>query len=177
MKFLIIALTLAGTLAGTASAAQVQTVPEVDLDRYMGTWYEQARLPMFFQRKCDRNTTAQYAMRPDGRVDVVNRCETYDGEQIEARAVARKVGDSTSRLEVRFAPSFLSFLPFVWGDYWIIGLDPNYRWAVVGSPDRKYLWFLSRDKQIAAETYQQLLALAQAQGFDTARLVRTGHGT
>ena len=177
MKSLIIALTLAGTLAGTASAAQVQTVPEVDLERYMGTWYEQARLPMFFQRKCDRNTTAQYAMRPDGRVDVVNRCETYDGEQIEARAVARKVGDSTSRLEVRFAPSFLSFLPFVWGDYWIIGLDPNYRWAVVGSPDRKYLWFLSRDKQIPAETYQQLLALAQAQGFDTARLVRTGHGT
>ena len=176
MKSLIIALTLAGTLAGNAAAAEVQTVPKVDLARYMGTWHEQARFPMYFQRKCDSNTTAQYRQRSDGRVDVVNRCDTHDGEQIEARAIARTVDGSNSRLEVRFAPAFLSFLPFVWGDYWIIGLDEDYRWSVVGSPDRKYLWILSRDRQLPAETYQQLVDLAKAQGFDTSRLVRTRQG-
>ena len=173
MKNLMIALALAGTVGGTALAADVQTVPDVNLESYMGTWHEQARFPMYFQRKCDRNTTAQYSLRPDGRVDVVNRCESRDGEQIEAQAIARKVDGSTSKLEVRFAPAFLSFLPFVWGDYWIIGLDDDYRWSVVGSPDRKYLWILSRDKQLPDATYQQLVEIARAQGFDTSRLVRS----
>ena len=176
MKQLMIALTLAGTVAGNAAAGEVRTVPTVDLAAYMGTWYEQARLPMYFQRKCDSHTTAQYSLRPDGRVDVVNRCDTHDGEQIEARAVARTVDGSNARLEVRFAPAFLSFLPFVWGDYWIIGLDDDYRWSVVGSPDRKYLWILSRDKRLPDATYQQLVDLAKAQGFDTSRLVRTRQG-
>ena len=173
MKNLMIALALAGTVGGTALAADVQTVPDVNLESYMGTWHEQARFPMYFQRKCDRNTTAQYILRPDGRVDVVNRCESRDGELIEAQAIARKVDGSTSKLEVRFAPAFLSFLPFVWGDYWIIGLDDDYRWSVVGSPDRKYLWILSRDKQLPDATYQQLVEIARAQGFDTSRLVRS----
>ena len=173
MKNLMIALALAGTVGGTALAADVQTVPDVNLESYMGTWHEQARFPMYFQRKCDRNTTAQYSPRPDGRVDVVNRCESRDGELIEAQAIARKVDGSTSKLEVRFAPAFLSFLPFVWGDYWIIGLDDDYRWSVVGSPDRKYLWILSRDKQLPDATYQQLVEIARAQGFDTSRLVRS----
>ena len=173
MKNLMIALALAGNVGGTALAADVQTVPDVNLESYMGTWHEQARFPMYFQRKCDRNTTAQYSPRPDGRVDVVNRCESRAGEQIEAQAIARKVGGSTSKLEVRFTPAFLSFLPFVWGDYWIIGLDDDYRWSVVGSPDRKYLWILSRDKQLPDATYQQLVEIARAQGFDTSRLVRS----
>ncbi|MCJ0824723.1 lipocalin family protein [Luteimonas sp. 50] len=173
MKNLLVALTFATTIAGNTAVAQVQTVAAVDLESYMGTWYEQARLPMYFQRKCDRNTTANYSLRPDGHVDVLNSCEADDGRKIVAQGVARKVGNSTSRLEVRFAPAFLSFLPFVWGDYWIIGLDEGYRWSVVGSPDRKYLWILSREKQLPDETYRQLVDLAKAQGFDTSRLVRT----
>ncbi|MBJ6979917.1 lipocalin family protein [Luteimonas sp. MC1895] len=151
----------------------VEAVPAVDLERYAGTWYEQAHLPLFFQRNCVANTTASYSLRDDGRIDVVNQCDTDTGERIEARAIARKVEGSTSKLEVRFAPAFLSFLPAVWGDYWIIDLDPDYRWAVVGSPDRKYLWFLTRDKTIAPEALDALVAKAHAKGYDTSRLIRT----
>jgi len=104
-----------------------RAVAQVDLARYAGTWYEQAHLPMFFQRECVRDTTARYALRVDGRIDVVNRCTTQRGAIKEARGVARRVGSSTSQLEVRFAPAWLSALPFVWGDYWIIGLDPDFR--------------------------------------------------
>ncbi|MBJ6985629.1 lipocalin family protein [Luteimonas sp. MC1750] len=151
----------------------VEAVSSVDLERYAGTWYEQAHLPLFFQRNCVANTTANYSLRDDGRIDVVNQCDNDKGERIEARAIARKVDDSTSKLEVRFAPAFLSFLPAVWGDYWIIDLDPDYRWAVVGSPDRKYLWFLTRDKTIAPEQLDALVAKAHAMGYDTSRLIRT----
>lgn len=151
----------------------VEAVPAVDLERYAGTWYEQAHLPLFFQRNCVANTTASYSLRDDGRIDVVNQCDTDKGERIEARGIARQVDGSTSKLEVRFAPAFLSFLPAVWGDYWIIDLDPDYRWAIVGSPDRKYLWFLTRDKAIAPEEFDGLVAKAHAKGYDIARLVRT----
>ena len=82
----------------------VEAVPAVDLERYAGTWYEQAHLPLFFQRNCVANTTANYSLRDDGRIDVVNQCDNDKGERIEARAIARKVDGSTSKLEVRFAP-------------------------------------------------------------------------
>lgn len=155
---------------------EVQVVPGVDLARYAGLWYEQAHLPLFFQRNCVANTTARYTVRDDGRIDVVNQCDTDKGERIESTAIARKVDGSTSKLEVRFAPAFLSFLPAVWGDYWIIDLDPDYQWAVVGSPDRKYLWFLTRDKTVAPEAYEALVDKARAQGYDTSELIRTEQG-
>lgn len=165
---------LIGVFAGASvHAAEVMTVRSVDLERYMGTWYEQANLPMYFQRNCEKNTAARYSLREDGRVDVFNTCETANGQSISARGVARKVGGSTAKLEVRFAPAWLSFLPMVWGDYWIIGLDNDYKWSVVGSPDRKYLWILTRDKNISDQKYQSLVDLASAQGFDTRKLVRT----
>lgn len=151
----------------------VEAVPAVDLERYAGTWYEQAHLPLFFQRNCVANTTATYTLREDGRIDVVNQCDTEKGERIESRGVARKVDGSTSKLEVRFAPAFLSFLPAVWGDYWVIDLDPEYRWAIVGSPDRKYLWFLTREKVIPQEALDRLVASAQGEGYDTSELIRT----
>jgi apolipoprotein D and lipocalin family protein len=156
-----------------AQKQEVEAVASVDLERYAGTWYEQARLPLFFQRNCVENTTARYTLRDDGRIDVVNQCTDDDGDRIEARAIARRVGESTSRLEVRFAPAFLSFLPVVWGDYWILDLDPDYRWAIVGSPDRKYLWFLTRDQAFAQDKLDALIVKAQDLGYDTSRLVRT----
>ena len=112
--------------------APVRTVPFVDLDRYAGDWFEIARFPNRFQRQCVGDVRASYARRADGRIDVVNRCRTDDG-RTEARGIARVVDERTfARLKVRFAPAWLSLLPFVWGDYWIIGLAEDYSWAVVG---------------------------------------------
>lgn len=152
----------------------VQTVARVDLSRYVGEWFEIARFPNRFQRQCLGDVRAVYAMRPDGRIDVVNRCRTKDGVT-ESRGVARVVdARSGAKLKVRFAPAILSFLPAVWGDYWVVGLAPDYSWATVGSPDRKYLWILGRTSSIGTEGYEAALKAARSNGFDVARLVRTG---
>jgi len=150
----------------------VRTVPAVDLDRYVGDWFEIARFPNRFQRQCTGNVTASYARRADGRLDVVNRCRTRDGAD-EARGVARVVDPTGARLKVRFAPAVLSWLPFVWGDYWVLGLADDYSWATVGSPDRKYLWILARSSKLDEDSFGRALAAARANGFDVDRLERT----
>ena len=158
----------------TPAAGPVQTVAAVDLDRYVGDWYEIARFPAWFQNKCESDVRASYAKRPDGRIDVLNRCRQADGSVNEARGVARVVDTKTfAKLKVRFAPAVLSFLPFVWGDYWIIGLADDYSWVVVGSPDRKYLWILARTPALGPEPLELAHAAARANGFDLARLVLT----
>jgi apolipoprotein D and lipocalin family protein len=159
--------------AGRAQTAAVQTVPRVDLDRYAGDWFEIARFPNRFQRQCAGDVRASYARRADGRIDVVNRCRTADG-QTEARGVARLVDEQTqAKLKVRFAPAWLSWLPPVWGDYWIIGLAPDYSWAVVGDPGREYLWILARTPRLDAESMAAARAVAQDNGFDVRRLMPT----
>ena len=152
--------------------ATVRTVPAVDLDRYAGDWFEVARYPNRFQRECAGDVRASYARRGDGDIDVINRCTRADGSTIEARGLARIAdGQTRAKLKVRFAPAALSFLPFVWGDYWIIGLGADYSWAVVGSPDRKYLWILARTPRLDGATYERALAAARADGFDTGKLI------
>ncbi len=142
-----------------AASTPVQTVASVDTQRYVGKWYEIANYPMFFQRKCVGDTTAEYTARPDGKISVVNRCRTKDGEFDQAEGEARAVeGSNNTKLKVTF------FKPFS-GDYWIIGLDPEYRWAVVGSPDRKYLWVLSRTATMDAADLERALDAARAQGY------------
>lgn len=168
-----VATALLFALSATVAAEPNVPVPAVDLQRYAGTWYEQAHLPLFFQRDCERNTTATYTLRDDGRIDVVNRCTTADGRVKESRGVARRVGDSTSKLQVRFAPAVLSFLPFVWGDYWIIALDDDYRWALVGSPSREYLWILSRDRVLDPDVRSKLVERARGMGYPVEKLVST----
>ena len=153
--------------------APVRTVPFVDLDRYVGDWFEVARFPNRFQNKCVGDVRASYARRPDGRIDVVNRCRTADAD-IVANGVARVVDDRTfARLEVRFAPSWLSWVPMVWGDYWIVGLAPDYSWAVVGDPGRDYLWILARTPQLDEDASAAARAIARDNGFDATRLVPT----
>jgi apolipoprotein D and lipocalin family protein len=170
MRTLICASLLLTTM--TQAPATVRTVPAVDLERYAGDWFEVARYPNWFERNCDRDVRASYARRADGYLDVVNRCTAKDGSTSEARGLARIVDMQTrAKLQVRFAPAVLSFLPFVWGDYWIIGLADDYTWAVVGSPDRKYLWILARTSRLDEAAFARAVDAAKASGFDGSRLV------
>jgi apolipoprotein D and lipocalin family protein len=169
-----------GLLIVAAAAAQeskrvpVKTVGTVDLARYQGKWYEIAKFPNRFQKKCAGNTTAMYSLKPENRVTVINECRSADGKTVSAMGEARVVeGSSNTKLKVRFAPSFLSFLPFVWGDYWVIDLDPRYRYAAVGSPDRQYFWILSRTQTLDDRTYEEILNRAESQGYDRSKVVKT----
>lgn len=166
---------LAALLIATplAYGAEVTSVESIDLQRYTGTWYEQASFPMYFQRNCARNATANYRLLPEGKIEVINRCEKTNGETLQAEGLAKPSGNGPTELKVRFAPSFLSLLPFVWADYWVIALDTDYRWAVVGTPNRKYLWILTRDKAIPDDLLGQLSEKAKLQGFDISKLRET----
>lgn len=156
----------------------LRVVPSVDLPRYAGVWYEIARLPNRFEEKCAADVMAEYTPLGAGRLKVVNRCRKHDGRMTQAEGVARLASKRgpNSRLKVRFAPSFLSFLPFVWGDYQIIELAPDYGHALVGDPSRKYLWVLSRNPRMDDATYIKLTEAARAEGFDVSRLIRTKQG-
>src|SRR3954454_15269718 len=161
------------SVARAETRAPVRTVPLVDLNRYTGDWFEIARFPNRFQRQCVGDVRASYTRRPDGRVDVVNRCRTTEGET-EAREVARIADEQTfAKLKVRFAPGWLSWLPMVWGDYWVIGLAPDSTWRVVGDPSREYLWILSRAPQLDDASAALARAAARDNGFDVERLVPT----
>ena len=155
----------------------LKTVSKVDLQKYSGVWYEIARLPNKFQVECAGDVSAEYTLREDGNIKVVNRCRAA-GKPKEAEGVARVSDEdngSNSILEVRFAPAILSFLHSVWGDYRIIALDEKYSYALVGSSDRKYLWILSRTKTLDDNVYNRLLATAADQGFTVKKIIRTPH--
>ncbi|MOA18670.1 Outer membrane lipoprotein Blc precursor [compost metagenome] len=137
----------------------------------MGTWYEIAKFPNWFQKKCAGNTKAEYSLKNDGMVQVINRCRLESGQMKEAIGAARQIGPATSpKLKVRFAPQWLSFLPFVWGDYWVIDLDENYQLVAVSEPKKEYLWILSRTKKIAPSDYKNMLERLSKNGFDIRRL-------
>jgi apolipoprotein D and lipocalin family protein len=153
------------------AATPVASVPDLELTRYAGQWYEIAHLPVSFQRQCAGDITATYALHADGTIGVHNACRTHDGNQAPADGVARTVEGHPGRLQVRFAPRWLSWAPLVWADYWVVALDPGYQWAVVGDPDRKYLWILAREPSMDAELFAGLKAKAEAMGYDLAPLV------
>ncbi len=153
------------------SDAPVKTIASLDVPRYLGTWYEIAKFPNWFQRKCASNTKAVYSIKPDGNLRVLNSCKQADGEVSEAEGAARQIGAKDSpKLEVRFAPAWLSFLPMVWGNYWVIDLDSQYQLAAVSDPRREYLWILSRTPQLDPKAYEELLGRLQAQQFDVRKL-------
>ena len=160
--------------AAQQSDQAVKTIASLDVPRYLGTWYEIAKFPNWFQKKCISNTKAVYTAKPDGNIRVLNSCKTASGETSEAEGLARQIGAKDSpKLEVRFAPAWLSFLPMVWGDYWVIDLDPQYQLAAVSDPSREYLWVLSRTPQLDPKAYADLLQRLQQQSFDIQKLELT----
>ncbi|MFN0171798.1 MAG: lipocalin family protein [Bryobacteraceae bacterium] len=170
--FALATLLTAGVLQAHAAGKQapLQVVPSVDLTRYMGRWYEIARLPNRFQRDCASDTSATYTLRPDGKITVLNQCRQSDGRFKSATGTARLAGakEPNSKLSVTF------FWPF-YGNYWIVDLEPDYRWAVVGEPDRKYFWILSREPRLDEALYSEIVKRARNQGYDISPLLRTPH--
>jgi apolipoprotein D and lipocalin family protein len=167
---------LASTALAPVAAAEppaLAPIPSLDLTRYMGRWYELARYPNRFQRLCSGPSTAQYSLQAGGTVEVVNRCPQADGRVDEAIGQARRLGpEGSATLQVRFAPAWLSFVPMVWGNYWVVELDEAYQLAVVSEPRREFLWVLSRQAEITPVAWAALTVRLQALGFDPARLLR-----
>jgi len=168
-KLMLLCLAAMGMVAAlSAEEPPLEVVPSVDLERYLGTWYEIASYPAWFQRGCTA-VTAEYSRRDDGLIRVVNSCNqgSLDGKLKQSTGRAKVVeGSNNAKLKVSF------FWP-IWGDYWIIDLDPEYRWAVVGVPSRKFLWILSRSRSMDEVLFQEIVGRLQAKGYDSAQLVRT----
>jgi apolipoprotein D and lipocalin family protein len=166
----IVSLTIAG--AAAAGRPPPETAAFVDLDRYLGTWYEVASIPNRFQKHCRANTTARYRRIEDGRLEVLNSCLNGDGAVEAARGVARVVDSrSNAKLEVSFVSLFGWRL--FWGDYWILYLSPDYSQAIVGTPNRRYGWILSRTPAIPAETRKALDHRLRDAGYDPGAFVDT----
>ena len=163
MKFLLMFIVLSSLII--AQKNPPITVKYVDLKKYVGLWYEVAKIPNSFQDQCIKNTTAKYTLTEDGEIKVTNSCIDEDGEVDDASGVVRVVDKkSNAKLEVSFV-SFLGWRPF-WGDYWIIGLDENYQWAIVGTPNRKYGWVLSRTPNLDNTTLDKIFGIIKDQGYD-----------
>ena len=164
---------LALWLPGSAPAAEpaLSSVPALDVSRYAGQWHEIAHLPNRFQEDCAGEITATYTLRAAGHLGVRNACLGKDGRQIVADGEARPVAGQPGQLQVRFAPGWLSWLPWVWADYWVIDLDPDYTWAVVGEPGREYFWILSREPTMDRTLFDAIRLRAGQLGYDLSDLV------
>lgn len=145
---------------------EVRSVPTLDLDRYLGQWFEIGRLPLKWEDDNASNVTAHYSLQDDGNVRVDNRC--FDNDSNPSQSVGRgaPVEGEPGQLKVSFLPKYLRWMPFTEGDYWVLKIDPDYQVALVGSPDRENLWLLAREWELPAETIQEYLAEARTQGFD-----------
>lgn len=158
------------------NAKKLNTVDQVDLKKYVGLWYEIAKIPNPFQKMCTGNTTAQYTLREDGRIDVLNRCMKKDGSFTEANGIAKVVDSQTNaKLKVSFVR--LLGISLFWGDYWIIGLDKEYRYAIVGEPSRKYGWILSRTSEFSNEQWEEANRILKEHGYDPEVFVKTLQNT
>ena len=165
MKIGLLGLLFAG-MTMSQTQPPLTTVPHVDLDRYTGEWYEIARYPNRFEKECESDVTAVYSIGNDGKIEVVNTCRKANGAPKESSGFAKVVDKKTNaKLKVSF------FRPF-YGDYWIIDLDPDYRFAVVSEPKREYLWILSRTPQMDPAQYEQVLTRIRNMGFDPTRLIK-----
>lgn len=174
-RILIILLAISVNLMAV-DGTSVQTVDNVDLHKYTGKWYEIAKIPNNFQKDCVSDTVASYEIRDDGRISVVNKCLANDGRVIEVDGIA-KVADKDSKARLRV--SFFSILGWhlFWGDYWIIGLGEDYDYAIVGHPERKYGWILSRSTKLSEEKMNEIFTKLENNGYDPYKFVFTKQNT
>lgn len=165
-------------LFGQGVTTELTTVSTVNIERYAGRWYEIAKYPNRFQKSCISDTTADYVLKSNGRIEVTNRCLKKNGKINRAVGEAKIVDKTTNaKLKLRFAPGFLSFLGFVWGDYWIIELAEDYSYAVIAEPGRDYFWILARKPEMDDKTYQAILTRAETMGFKPSRVEKTRQNT
>ena len=157
-----------------ANNSNVQTVPKVELDKYLGTWHEIARKPLYFQKKCDYNVSANYSLNENGNIKVDNQCFNKDGKLQQSIGEASvQNAPANSKLKVSFLPKLLNWLPVGRGDYWILKVDENYQVALVGTPNHKYLWLLSRTQTLDPAVTAEFLDHAKKQGYDLSDLIHT----
>lgn len=176
-KLVLGGVVLAGLGALTMAYAQekpLNTVEKVEVDKYLGVWYEVARKPLSFQNKCDRDVTATYTLNENGNIVVDNRCFSANGK------INQSVGEAfiqnppaNTKLKVSFLPSAIRWLPVGRGDYWVLKLDEDYQTVLVGEPKRKYLWVLSRTHNPDKAVVDEYLQYAQSVGYDLSDLIHT----
>jgi len=151
--------------------AAVAAVPNIDLYRYLGTWFEICRLPLKWVDAAASDITASYSKTADGRVRIENRCLDKDGKPDRSIGVAVAQDDGNAKLKVSFLPEYLRWIPFTQGDYWVLAIAADYSVALVGTPDREHLWLIARTPALPGEVVENYLALARKQGFDLDRLI------
>jgi len=150
----------------------LHTVSSVDLDRYIGLWYEIAKLPNPFQQKCVQNTTAEYQLMPNGKIQVINRCETGNNDTISIQGVA-KISDQKTNAKLKVSFVNILGINLFWGNYWIIGLENDYQYALVGEPKRKYGWILSRTPYLSESHWQEVNKILINKGYDPDEFIKT----
>jgi len=159
--------------AARLAARSVEAVPWLDLERFLGHWHGVAWLPLPAQRRCAGELTLEYAPRDDGLIAVHSACLDEEGHLGESHGVLRQPEPlrEPAKLQLRFAPAWLDRLRFVWNEHWVIGLDRDYRWAMVGEPRRRYLWILGREARMDYHLFEDLKAIARRMGYDLAPLI------
>ena len=153
----------------------LNTVSNFNLEQYLGTWYEISRLPMKHQPEDSTDISAVYSLNENGKIRVQNRCLDGDGKLDEAIAEASIVDAEHGKLEVSFLPEGLRWIPFTKGDYWVLKIDPDYQTALVGEPNKEYLWLLHRGTHLDEATQREYLSYAESLGYDLSDLIHTVH--
>jgi apolipoprotein D and lipocalin family protein len=173
-KISIGALLTVSMITPSLANQDVKAVDQLDLNKYLGTWHEVARKPLTFQKDCAYNVTANYSLNDKGNVKVDNRCYKADGVMKQSTAEAYvQNAPANSKLKVSFLPKAIRWIPIARGDYWVLKIDQNYQTALVGEPDKKYLWVLSRDPQPNKAVVQEYLNYAQSIGYDLSDVIYT----
>lgn len=154
---------------------ELATVSQFNLEKYLGTWYEIARLPMKHQPEDSTDISAVYSLQDNGKIRVQNRCLDKDKQVDESIGEATIVDGDNGKLEVTFLPEGLRWVPFTKGDYWVLKIDADYQTALVGEPDKKFLWILHRNVTLDENTKREYLAYAESLGYELGDLIHTVH--